>query len=248
MYEFIVEMQEWFHDEHVNNVHKKSMPWDDGYSIEEITSHVNYENVRFSIFNFLKKIKDKVVIFFPNRISPSSDDYTRGMKFMLEVLPTLRRYSDNFVVVAGNPNMKLSNKELDNRCSEFGYYKLHKHTLNRDEYKLVASLSDIVVGLYDEKSDAYGGTASRECIELGSIPLWPRVNEYEKIACKAKFNDFLVKPDLSDIVSSTLLLIDYVRTFKEEVKISQQRLKDVVRQTCSFESTTKTAMEKMELL
>jgi hypothetical protein len=52
--------------------------------------------------------------------------------------------------------------------------------LNRDEFKYIASRAEISVGLYDQ--DTYGGTAARECTELGCIPFWISCNEYSRLA------------------------------------------------------------------
>lgn len=249
MLQFFDSMGKWFTQDVVDDVRAKSMPWDDGYSVTEITQAPNLSNVRFDPSVFQQwRAENKKVIFFPNRISPSSGDYTNGMKFMFELLPKIREKRQDFVVVCGNPNLKFSNDELLTRCGENGYVKLHDFTLNRDEYKAVALQSDIVVGLYDK--DAYGGTASRECIELGCVPLWLDVNEYSSIAREAgKYPHLVKQADMADIPSAVHYLLNYCDNSPGDLASKwETRLQNVIRQRCSYEATTPAAMRKMGLL
>ncbi len=224
----------------------KSTPWDDGYSVGEITSPINMSNVRFTEEEWKAKTDGKIVLFFPNRISPSSGDYTNGMKFMFEILPEVRKLQKDFVVVAGNPNLKFSNDELVKMCGENGYIKLVPDTLNRDEYKYVASHAHVALGLYDK--DTYGGTAARECIELGCLPLWLDNYEYASIAKEAKSYHYVAKPnDIQSIVKTTSSLIQHCKTYGR-TSIWSDDLRRVVQNRCSYEKTTPDAMKRMGLL
>lgn len=224
----------------------KSTPWDDGYSIGEITSPVDMENVRFTEEEWKAKTDGKIVLFFPNRISPSSGDYTNGMKFMFEILPEIRKSRNDFVVVAGNPNLKFSNDELVNMCGANGYVKLVPDTLNRDEYKFVAAHSHIALGLYDK--DTYGGTAARECIELGCLPLWLDNYEYSTIAKQAKDYGYIAKPgDFAHIAKMTSVLIQHCRMYGRSSPWVDE-LRTVVQNRCSYEKTTPEAMKRMGIL
>ncbi len=231
---------------HVDAIVAKSEPWDDGYSVGEITTDYDMNRVRFSVEEWIAKTKDKVVLFFPNRISPSSGDYTNGMKFMFEVLPELRKRRQDFVVVAGNPNLKFTNDELVEKCGANGFIKVVPDTLNRDEYKFVASHSDIALGLYN--SDTYGGTAARECIELGCMPLWLDNFEYTSIAREAGNWPFLVNKDMRDLSIMADALIHNVKERKGYMDEWRHRLQNVVRSRCSYEATTPAAMKRMDLL
>ena len=231
----------------VDKILAKSTASDDGYSIEEITSPIVKENLRFTQEQWDEKTRGKVVLFFPNRISPSSGDYTNGIKFFFELLPQLhaRFNKSEFVVMAGNPNLKFSNTELEDRCGKHGYVKLHDFTLNRDEYKFVASNSDIVIGLYDK--DAYGGTSSRECIELGCLPLWLNCNEYSSIAQQARCDKYVLA-DFSDIIDVAEIMINDVSVSDPQIPAIVKRLQKVIRQKCSYEQTVPDMMSKMDLL
>lgn len=242
---FFDEMKDFYKEELVEYTKLKSTPWDDGYSSTEITSPVNEKNLRFDKKDWFLKTRGKIVLFFPNRISQSSNDYTRGMKWMFEILPELRKRRDDFVVVAGNPNLKFSNDELLQRCGNNGYIKLHDFTFNRDEYKFVASHSDIAMSLYDKLSDVYGGTASRECVELGCGIIWPDVNEYSSLAREAGCEQFLVSNDLSNLVDKLDELIQRakIESFYKDCEL----LREIVRKRCSYENTTPSMMKIMNL-
>ena len=249
--EFLRSMRKWFRDDVVDSVLAKSMPWDDGYSQGEITSPIDMRKVRFSVERWQELTRRKDVVFFPNRISPSSGDYTNGMKFMFDILPELRKRRQDFVVVCGNPNQKFTNAELQERCGQHGYVSLVPDSLNRDEFKFVARHSDVAVGLYDK--DAYGGTAARECIELGCMPLWLDLNEYSSLAREAKVGDLvLAKPDFSDLGDKLFALLDLQAgrgpVHPSNFDNAQQDLREVVQRRCSYEATTEGAMFEMGLL
>lgn len=251
MLQFFDSMGKWFTQDVVDDVRAKSMPWDDGFSASEINVPVDMSNVRFTQEEWDAKTQGKTVIFFPNRISPSSGDYTNGMKFMFELLPKLRERRQDFVVVCGNPNQKFSNAELEEKCGKDGYIKLTEDTFNRDEYKFVAARSDIALGLYN--ADAYGGTAARECIELGCMPLWLDNYEYSSLAREALAGDLvLAKTDFSDLGDKLFALLD----LQAGKGIAQPAvfdnvlsdLQEVIRNRCSYEATTPPAMKRMGLL
>jgi len=238
---FFDSMSKTFMPDVVNAVKAKSMPWDDGYSIEEINVPVDASGVRFDQRELARaRAEGKTILFVPNRVGGKgrSSDYTNCGKFMFDVLPALRARRQDVIVVAGNPNQKFTNDELAHACASNGYVKLVPDALNRDEYRLVASMADIVVGLYDQ--DTYGGTASRECIDMGCLPLWLDMNEYSRLAKLADW-DHLVDPSMSDIVDR---LDDVIEVVKRTPR-GTHRLKDVVREECSYESTTKAALEVM---
>jgi hypothetical protein len=241
MNQFFDSMGKWFTQDVVDDVRSKSMPSDDGYSMEEITQPIDKSKLRFSVDDWRLKTWGKIVLFFPNRISHSSGDYTNGVNFMFNILPELRKRRDDFVVVCGNPNLKFSNDQLLEQCGRNGYVKLHDFTLNRDEYKFVAQHSNISLGLYNK--DPYGGTASRECIESGCYPIWLNNFEYASIANEAGVGEYvLAKPDLSDIVD---VLDERINSYNFEVV---KRLQKVVRKRCSYEQTVPSMMKRMGLL
>lgn len=249
MLQFFDSMGKWFTQDVVDDVRAKSMPWDDGYSAGEVCGQPDMSNVRFTDADWDAKTAGKTVVFFPNRISPSSGDYTNGMRFMFDLLPELRKRRDDFVVVCGNPNQKFSNAELEQRCGAVGYVKLTEDTFNRDEYKYVAARSHIALGLYN--ADAYGGTAARECIELGCIPLWLDNYEYSAMAREADVAKYvLAKPDFTDLVTKLDAAIGR-QACPTRDRLRQEivgRLQHMVRSRCSYESTTPAAMARMGLL
>lgn len=244
--EFEVEARKLYRDEVVQKILEKSSPWDDGYSREEITSPVNFDNLRFDV-NLVEKLQSagKKIIFVPNRIGEAgvSSDYTNCGKFMFDILPKLHNRRQDFVVIAGNPSQKISNSSLQDRCGRHGYVSLVSGPLNRDEFKYIASRAEISVGLYDQ--DTYGGTAARECTELGCVPLTLNCNEYARLLKLSSFPIYC-NPDFSDIVDKASDLIDYVGN--DDCKKSHERLKTVVQQRCSYEETTLSSMKRMDLL
>lgn len=246
--EFEVEARKLYRDEVVQKILEKSSPWDDGYSREEITSAINFDNLRFDI-NLVEKLQSagKKIIFVPNRIGEAgvSSDYTNCGKFMFDILPKLHNRRQDFVVIAGNPSQKISNSSLQDRCGRHGYVSLVSGPLNRDEFKYIASRAEISVGIYGDDSDTYGGTAMREAIESGCVPLTLNCNEYARLLKLSSFPIYC-NPDFSDIVDKASDLIDYVGT--DDCKKSHERLKTVVQQRCSYEETTKDAMIRMGLL
>lgn len=248
---FFESMAKQFQPHMVEAVKAKSLPWDDGYSQEEINLPPNMKNVRFDL-NILKqwKAEGKSIIFVPNRIGGKgrSSDYTNCGKFMFDLLPELRKRTQDYVVICGNPNQKIFNHELEEWCGKDGYVSLVPDAFNRDEFKVVAKMSDIAVGLYDQ--DTYGGTVARELVELGCMPLWLDVNEYSSIALEAGGYPFVCKPDWSDLVDRLEYMI---RVFREPAGDTRGMtrwllaLQNVVRQRCSYEATTPLAMAKMQL-
>lgn len=254
---FFESMGKQFHPDVVDSVRAKSLPWDDGYSSEEINTLPNMSNVRFDIGLLEKwKLLNKPIIFVPNRIGGQgrSSDYTNCGKFMFELLPQLHQRRQDFVVIAGNPSQKFSNSELETQCGPFGYVNLVPNALNRDEFKLIARYASIAVGLYDQ--DSYGGTVARECIELDCWPLWLDRYEYANIAKEAGGYPYLAK-DWSDIVPVASRLLDQVIHMKTAYTTSfsppprwdwMSNLQRVVWNKCSYEATTLPAMKMMNLL
>lgn len=246
MLQFFDSMGKWFTQDVVDDVRAKSMPWDDGFSVAEVREPPNMANVRFTQEEWDAKTKGKKVLFFPNRISPSSGDYTNGMKFMFELLPKLREKRQDFVVVCGNPNQKFSNAELEAKCGKDGYVKLTEDTFNRDEYKFVGARSTFALGLYN--ADAYGGTAARELVELGCYPLWLDNYEYASIGKLTNW-PFMIKADFSNFVDQVdfalNVLIDGDARGASRLSHYLQKLN---RDRCSYEATTPAAMRRMDLL
>ena len=182
------------------------------------------------------------MIFVPNRVGGRgrSSDYTNCGKFLFDLLPAIReRSGGELTIIAGNPSQKFSNAELVTSC---GVHDLIPDAPNRDELKMIMRTSNIVVGLYSD--DQYGGTASREAIELGATPLWIDNHEYSLLAKRADFK-LLAKDDFSDIVDVAARLITAVRDEDQELRHATSRLRDVVRNTCSYESTTQGALAHM---
>lgn len=247
--EFNVESRKVLRDEVVDMIMAKSTPWDDGYSASEITSPINLNNVRFDITQ-LQRWRDegKVIIFVPNRIGGRgrSSDYTNCGKFMFDLLPKLRKLRSDFVVLAGNPNQKFLNSELVDECGRNGYVSLVPDALNRDEFKAIVSRSHIAVGLYDQ--DTYGGTVARECIEMGCLPLWLDNFEYSSIAKESGNWPYLAKPDFSDLVLMTDALIHVIKNNPEYMNVWRRNFQKVVKERCSYESTTPVAMRLMQLM
>lgn len=233
-------------------VYKKSMPWDDGYSQEEINTAPSMSSLRYNTLEFHQMQQDKVLIFVPNRVGGRgrSSDYTNCGKFLFEIVPELWKRRQDFMIVAGNPSQKFSNDELKELCPAI--VNLVPDALRRDEYRDVALKSSIAVGLYTH--DTYGGTAARECVELGCLPYWVEMNEYSSIAREAGNWPWLVKPDFENAVHVLDALIENVKIARIDQERRallgnyRRRLQEVVRRKCAYEHTTSAAMERVGLL
>jgi len=247
---FFNNMSEWFLPEIVDAVRLKSSPYDDGYSIEEITLPIQMENIRFTIEEFERTTAGKTIIFVPNRIGGKgrSSDYTSCGHFMFDVLPELRKHRDDYVVIAGNPNQKFLNHELVQMCGQNGYVSLVPDAFTRDEYKYIASKSHIGLGIYT--SDSYGGTSARELIELGTLPVWANCYEYATLATESvsygdKAYPFLCRPDFSDLVQILSSAIDACKD--ETTRVEYVKSFQIVnRRLCSFEQTTPNAYQTIK--
>jgi hypothetical protein len=239
------EMSVDFNPAVVARVTEKSAPWDDGYSIAEMSTPINGNNLRFDPKEVLMQIKGKVVVFVPNRIGGRgrSSDYTNCGKFMFEILPEIRKRRQDFVVIAGNPSQKFLNNELEAECGPNGYINLVPDALNRDEFKWVAAHSHIAVGLYDQ--DSYGGTVARECIEMGCVPLWIDNYEYSVIARLANW-PYVGRKDFVDLPMMADALIETCKSGKHIDWLP--KLQQVVRDRCSYEATTPAALQLMGLI
>jgi hypothetical protein len=184
----------------------------------------------------------------PNRVGGRgrTSDYTHVGEFLFERLPELRRLRQDYVVIAGNPNQKFSNKELQDECGPNGLINLVPDAFNRDEYRFVANHADIAVSLYD--TEHHGGCAARECVEMGCLPLWPDCNEYTHMAAPSQYTVGLCKADRSDLVERLDHLIHFVRNDPALAMNRARALREAVRNRCAYERTTTAAMTIMDLL
>lgn len=236
----------------VQEVRDKSYVWKDGYSTKEISQPVDFNNVRFDIEQF----NDKKIVFVPNRVGGlgKSFDYTNNGKFLFEYANQLAELRDDFVIIAGNPNQKITNSELDAHCKP--YVKLVDGALTRDEYRHLCRVSDVVVGLYT--NDTNGGLASLEAIELGTLPLFPDIYEYKVYFDAVQWPESLrIKPDLSNTVEVANNILDHVGIHNFKLEGGKQRyctsnvfsaLQGFVRKYASYEHTTSEAMKRLWML
>lgn len=240
---FLQSAKQFLSARQIGVISKKSSPWDDGYSAAEMQTEPNLCNVRFDVNELKRLAAQELIVFVPNRVGGKgrSSDYTNCGKFLFDILPQLRASSDiKFSVIAGNPSQKFTNEELAKMC---GTISLVPDSFNRDEMKVVMKHSSIIVGLYDQ--DAYGGTASREGIELGCAPLWIRNYEYARIALAAGYMNNLCSPDFSDIVDGANRLMRKIKSNDDTFNRSKAELKRIVREQCSFEQTTPVAIKQL---
>ena len=248
--EFFFAAMKDYQEHIVYDIMEKSTVWKSGYSINEIRQLIDKNNLRFDLSSCLPK--DKVIVWVPNRVGGlgRSLDYTNNGKFLFEIVPELWKQRRDFVVIAGNPNQKISNDEIAQRCP--AYVKLVDGTLNRDEYRYISSCADIVVGLYT--NDTNGGLASLEAIEMGAGPLFPAVYEYETYFRKSGWDrELCVAPDLSDTGEVLSRLISRVKEgsfdkYDTEYTRAKSRMRKYIRETAAYENTTQQAMKSMELL
>lgn len=225
----------------VNSIAAKSGVWKDGYSITEIRRPVNVANIRFD----LKALEGKTVVWVPNRVGGlgKSFDYTNNGRFLFEVAPEVWKRRQDFVIVAGNPNQKITNDELAERCPP--YVKLLPGPVNRDEYRWLSARADVVVGLYT--NDTNGGLASLESIEFQAIPLFPNIYEYKVYFDAVGWpSDLRINPDLSDAADVMCKLLD--QRSLDHVVSTAAKLRDFVRSYASYEHTTPVMMKRLGFL
>lgn len=225
-----------FSRERALNAIMKCEVWKDGYSIDEIRKPVVMANVRFDLE---KAVQGKKIVWIPNRVGGlgRSFDYTNNGKFMFEIVPELWKRRQDFVVIAGNPNQKISNDELAKLCP--AYVKLIDSAPNRDEYRYLSAKADIVVALY--LNDTNGGLASLESMEASDgkvMPLFPNVNEYKTYFDSVSFPDeFRVNDDLSNTVDVLDRLLDVSNS-----ELTKELL-NFVRYYAAYEYTTPKMMD-----
>lgn len=238
-----------FDDDFIDELDEKSYAWDAGYSATEMSKHVDEVE---ATKRFLRPIpKDKIVVFVPNRMGGKingverSFDYTNAGKFILEVVNEVWKDRQDFVVIAGNPNQKITNAEIEERVPAY-LRLLEDGTFERHEYMYVARHSHIVVGLFTV--DSYGGTAWRECVDQGCMPLLAYAYEQANMLDRLNWpRKLFVKKNLSNAVAAFNATLDYVKEHGQDNEL-QVRMMDLVRAECSFERTTKRAMKAMRML
>ena len=242
------DMRREYSEEAVQEMLKHSVIWDDGYSLYEASRGYNVKNLRFTEQEFADKVGDRLVIFAPNRVGGRgrTSDYTHIGEFLFEKLPELRKLRDDFVVIAGNPSQKFLNSELESELAPYGFINVVPNAPNRDEYHYIASHADVSVHLYD--TEHHGGVASRECVEMGCLPLWTDCNEYHHMAKAGGYSIGLTDPGRRNLVDSLNGLLDFIKTSPAQAEQAQIRLRDAVRQRCAYEHTTPAAMRVMGLL
>jgi hypothetical protein len=222
----------------VDRLMQKSDVWKDGYSIAEIRKPIDEKNIRFD----RSQLEGKNVVWVPNRIGGlgRSFDYTNNGKFMFEIVPKLWKKRQDFVIVAGNPNQKISNDDLVKHCP--AYLKLVDGALNRDEYRWLSQRADIVVGLYT--NDTNGGLASLESIEFNALPLFPDVYEYKVYFDAVNWpTEHRIKPNLSNahvVLSNTLDVLG-----GNGLENERKNMQKFIRTYAAYEHTTLQAMKKL---
>lgn len=236
----------------IKQVTEKTLIWKGCYSSTETQQKVDVSKCRFDPFLLNREFIDKVIVLVPNRVGGMgrSSDYTNAGHFLFEVANAVFERRQDFIVIAGNPNQKFSNDELSKMCKPL--VNLVPDTFTRDEYHALARMADINVGLYNK--DTHGGTAWRECIDLGCLPLSNDMHEYKYFFDKVDY-PFRVKNDLSDCAEVFEKMLDLIHPFKHP-SISgrgyadeiQEKLRKAVVDECSYENSAQHDMKDIGLL
>ena len=243
-------MKEHYNTKTIKSVEKKTLVWKGCYSSTEINTPVDLTDLRFDpnheIFD-----GQKMIVLVPNRVGGMgrSSDYTNAGKFLFEVANEVYKTRQDFVVVAGNPNQKFTNAELAAMCKPL--VNLVPDTFRRNEFRHIARKAHINVGLYNQ--DTHGGTAWRECIDLGCMPLSNDMHEYKHFFDKVKY-PFRVKNDLSDVAEVFNDLLNHVKKTwyvlpNEHITRSEDfGLRKAVVDECSYENSAEQCMKDIGLL
>lgn len=241
----------YYNDEAINVVSKKTLIWKGCYSSAEINTPVDLNDLRFDPNHEVFDGK-KMIVLVPNRVGGMgrSSDYTNAGHFLFNVANEVYKHRQDFLVIAGNPNQKFSNDELKALCKPL--VNLVPDTFRRNEFRYIARKSHINVGLYNQ--DTHGGTAWRECIDLGCLPLSNDMHEYKHFFDKVNY-PFRVKNDLSNCAEVFNQLLDYVKnewayqSSDEKVAcIKDFGLQRAVVDECSYENSAEQCMKDIGLL
>jgi hypothetical protein len=233
-------MEEHYNANAIEQVRRKTLVWKGCYSTSEINTPVDMGDLRFDpnheVFN-----GDKIIVLVPNRVGGMgrSSDYTNAGHFLFEVANKVYEQRQDFAVIAGNPNQKFSNEELTQLCKPL--VSLVPDTFRRNEFRYVARKSHINVGLYNQ--DTHGGTAWRECIDLGTLPLSNDMHEYKHFFDMVSY-PFRVKNDLSNCAEVFNQLLDFVKNKSNHF----DTLREAVVGECSYENSAAQNMKDLGLL
>lgn len=228
---FHKELESDFKFDFIESLKSKSTAWNDGFSYDEVSQDLRDE--------IIDKIpRDKIIVFFPNRISLYKD-YTNSMRF-IECANSVFASRQDFMCVFGNPGQKLSNDEICKMCKPA--IKLVNGTLSRNQYITLLKYVDINVGLYLD--DSYGGCAFDECVSQGSLPLSPNVNRYKYFFDKCLYK-FKVSQDFSDLEYVMHDLLDYCKCIIRSDR-DTWGLRKLVIDTSSYESQAQMMINDIE--
>jgi len=222
-----------FTNHFINIIRKKSVPWDEGFSLDEIMTEPNMDNVSFEL------PIDKTIVFFPNRISQYSD-YTNAYKFMNSANELYKNRQD-FVVIFGNPSQKIPNYKLLELCKPTFFTK--EGSLTRDEYLYVIQNSNVNVALYLD--DSYGGCANVECIAAGCVPVSPYVNNYKKYFDLAEY-PYSVKTDLSDLTEKLSEIINFSIDISPNNMKIRKKLRNIIICCADYANVAKIIINDIE--
>jgi hypothetical protein len=235
-------MEEHYSTSAIEQVRQKTLVWKGCYSTTEINTPVDMTDLRFDpnheVFD-----GSKIVVLVPNRVGGMgrSSDYTNAGHFLFEVANKVYEQRQDFVVIAGNPNQKFSNEELGQLCKPL--VNLVPDTFRRNEFRFIGSRAHINVGLYNQ--DTHGGTAWRECIDLGTLPLSNDMHEYKHFFDMVNY-PFRVKNDLSNCAEVFNDLLDYIKSGRDWE--TQRDLRAAVVGECSYENSAAQNMRDLGLL
>ena len=183
-----------FNKKYINDILKKSVIWDFGYSSYELNSEYDEDFYR----EIKNKTSNKQIILFLNRLS--GINYTHHEEF-IEAVNMLAKERDDFVVIFTNPSQKYSWDSL--RSYVDNLVVLKEDSLTRGEYSTLLKAGNISVHLFEK--ELYGGCAHRESIESENIVVTTKVNEYLRIQGKSyKFYCTVNPESIKDKLSMAL--------------------------------------------
>jgi hypothetical protein len=79
---FFESASKWLTQEKLDEIKAKSWPWDDGYSHDEMSSPINFDNIRFDLEKFIEDTQGKTILFVPNRVGGSYKGQYRSSFFL----------------------------------------------------------------------------------------------------------------------------------------------------------------------
>ena len=214
-----------FNKKYVDEIIKKSVIWDFGFSVTEAEK---YRQPKF--------LEDKATILFLNRLS--GINYTHHLEF-IETINRIAKYQKDFEVVFTNPSGKIDQTWLEANCANV---RKINSPLNREDYWKLLYESDISVHLFT--LERYSGCSVRESIHAENITVVANCFEQARLVDIPELKVDIIDGEISiDSLEKSLnyaLLTKYLFDDDDFKKIREKNIN-----CCSFEAQVVGIFDKL---